>query len=146
MKIEEVGLWHHYVVQDLNLPGWWQSVKAPGCGVSHWSCQARPRHINRISPLAGRLALRAPQPFEVTGPLSPLGEAWDLIPLLTHTHTHACQDTNTHIFTYSNSRRHICTHKHIICSRSIKHPKNMIRPCVQRIRTSRDTQTRLASL
>lgn len=108
MKREETELWHHNVVQDLNLPGWWQSVQAPGCGVSHRSCQARPRHINRISPLAGWLAQRALRPFEVTGPLTPLGEAWDLIPLLTHT----CQDKNTRIFAYSHIRIHAGTSVH----------------------------------
>lgn len=77
-----------------------------------------PRHINRISPLAGWLAWLASWPFEVTGPLTPPGEAWDLFPLLTHT----CQDRNTHIFAYSHSSRHARTNKRMICSSLIKHP------------------------
>lgn len=98
-------MWHRSVVQDLNLHGWWQSVQVPGCGVSHWSCQARPRHINRISPLGGQAGIGGPRrPFEVTGPLSPPGRGLGSDP---SAHIHTCQGTNTHIFTYSCLCRHI---------------------------------------
>lgn len=115
VKGKKAELWHHNAVKDLNLPGWWQPVQVPECGVSHRSSQARPRHINRISPLASWLARRALWPFEVTGPLTPLGEAWDLIPVLTPVR----QDRNSHIFAFMQAHPHS---KHIICSRSIIHP------------------------
>lgn len=60
VKREETGLWHHSVVQDLNLPGWWQSVQAPGCGVSHWFCQAKPPPHKQDFPLGGQTGIAAP--------------------------------------------------------------------------------------
>lgn len=76
-------------------------------------------------------------PFEVIGPLSPLGEAWDMIPLLSLSHTSTlCQDANTHIFACP----HRCRHRHAICSRPIEHPqKNTI--CLRVWQTCTHTNT-----
>lgn len=76
-------------------------------------------------------------PFEVIGPLSPLGEAWDMIPLLSLSHTSTlCQDTNTHIFAYP----HWCRHRHAIFSRSIEHPKKYdLPPCLADMHTHKHT-------
>lgn len=115
VKREEAGLWHHTVVQDLNLPGWWQSVQAPGCGVSQWSCQARPRRINRIPPWRAGWHGGPRGPLKWQAPWVPrerLG-IWSLC-------SHAHSPGHKHTFAGLHPRGHIRTHNLLSLNRAPK--------------------------
>lgn len=60
MKREEAGLWHHNVVQDLNLPGWWQSVQVPGSGVSRLLLPSEAPPHKQDFPLGGQAGIAGP--------------------------------------------------------------------------------------